>query len=129
MALSYLFDCRFSDGSILKQTQEDSSRSIAGKNAFYDVITRLSEVERFSLIGNGKTYTVDLTDGHFECNEVPFVISTDLPEGPHDYRLIYFHRHRHMTSSGAPNSESVSFHLGWQTTINGKNFQQIIAIG
>ena len=75
MPLKYLFTATFSDGRVLEQTLEDLSVLDPEKrNTYYDLLhyAKESEVVRFSITGNGHTYTVDLTDGHFEVDGVAF---------------------------------------------------------
>ena len=47
--LAYLFTCRFQDGTVLRQTQDDVSQVDSARSAFYDVVQRLAEVETFTL--------------------------------------------------------------------------------
>jgi len=126
MALDYLFECRFSDGTILKQTQADVSTTDVTKSAFYDVLQGVPVV--FSISNGTHLYTVDLGDGHFEIDGIRFFIHGNRPEGDCTYRLIYFRRHHHNTSQGGGRSHSVEYHIGWQTTIAGENYQQTISL-
>lgn len=78
--LDYLFEADFVDGTTYFQGNDDESINHAGKSAYTDVRERMGEVKRFHLVGNGDRYTVDLTDGHFEINQVPFNVERrDLP--------------------------------------------------
>lgn len=134
--LAYLFTCRFTDGTAIQQTQEDVSVADSTRSAFYDVVQRLTEVETFTLIqqrsGRQHSFSVDLRDGHFEIDGVPFFSQAEeLPSVPKSYRLIYFHRHQHRVIQGQAmtgDASSVVFHIGWQATIDGKNFQSTIAV-
>jgi hypothetical protein len=61
------------------QGEDDRSLFVKDKNAFYDVFYNpwkpLELLQRFELwpaSGQGSIYAVDLTDGHFEINGVPF---------------------------------------------------------
>ncbi len=134
MALAYLFECHFSDGTILQQTEEDLSAVDPTRSAFYDVAQRLDDVEVFGLFNDDHTIVVDLRDGHFEIDGLPFKVvgQDELPEGDHKFRLIYFRRHRHTVAMGEGLPEelahTIEFHVGWQTTIDGKNYQQTIAV-
>jgi hypothetical protein len=116
--LTYLFLCRFTDGTTLQQTQEDVSTIDSTRNAFYDVTQRLAEVETFTLIGqNGRhhSFSVNLCDGHFEVNGVAFHAQTDQLPGEAKFRLIYFHRHQHKVIQGQAmtgDSSSVEYHIG-----------------
>jgi hypothetical protein len=130
--LSYLFECHFNDGTILQQTQEDVSSTEPTRSAFFDVIQRLNDVQLFGVYNDVHTAVVDLRDGHFEIDGVVFTISGDeLPEGDHELRLIYFRRHRHTLAMGEIPDElkhETEYHIGWQTTVEGKNYQRTIAL-
>ena len=71
-ALKYLFEAQYKDGESYLQGADDISLQDPSKNAFYDVfyspIKPLGELESFSLIGDDHTYSVSLTDGHFEID-------------------------------------------------------------
>ena len=133
MTHAYLFTCRFKDGSVIQQTQEDVSQEDSTRSAFYDVVQRLDEVELFTITkqdARQHTYTVDLRDGHFEVDGIPFYASEELP-GEAMYRLIYFHRHQHRVVQGQTltgDGALIQYYIGWQTTIDGKNFQSTISV-
>ena len=121
--LSYLFEAETVTGQIIKQTPEDVSTTEPTKSAFYDVLQH--KIKRFSLIGNGKTYTVDLTDGHYEINGE--MVYPKTPPGRPIYDLIYYRQVQQRINVG-PNSETaltplVRYFIGWQTNIRGKNYK------
>jgi hypothetical protein len=129
--LTYLFTCRFTDGSVIQQTPEDVSRLDASCSAFYDVLQRIDEVESFIIkkYDAPHTYMVDLRDGHFEIDGVPFFVSSEELPGEAKFRLIYFHRHQHnQGQSMMGDVSSIAYHIGWQTTIDGKNFRTMISV-
>jgi hypothetical protein len=125
--LSHLFICFFNDGSFIQQTEEDISTIDPVRSAFYDVAQRPNDVVLFCVVGNGHNYTVDLRDGHFEIDGVRFDARPDMPDDDCEYRLIYFRRHKQIVIQGKDGEHSIKYHIGWQTTINGKNYQQIIS--
>ncbi len=128
-SLPYLFEAQFHDGTILQQTQEDTSLIDPSKNAFFDVIQRLEEVDIFGIFNDTQSFVVDLHDGHFEINGVPFFLNgiTNFLPGA-KFRLVYFHRHHHTVTVGQSESDHViEFHIGWQSnTVDGSNVQQTI---
>jgi hypothetical protein len=133
MSSKYLFTATFQDGSVVKQTQEDRSASAEGKNAFYDVLQRIGEIESFSIEGENIKASVDLNTGRFTLNNImfqatdPSVISK-LEDVTH-FRLVYFKRHRHnFGNDNQELSHDIEHHIGWQTTIDGKNYQQTISL-
>lgn len=89
--MKYLFKALLFDGSMIEQTQEDKSATTEGKNAFYDVLQRLDEVRAFGLYNQetGEEYLVDLHDGHFEVNNVPFFLHNEVLT---NLRLVFFKR-------------------------------------
>jgi len=131
MHLKYLFGVSFSDGSEFFQGPDDVSATDPLRSAFYDVVPRLDEVELFQLEGEGHIYLVDLRDGHFEIDGVPFNAGDPRAQLPADLsrRLIYFRRRRHYFQNGVEISHDVEYHFGWQTTWEGRNYQQTLALG
>jgi hypothetical protein len=129
MQLIYLFTVEYGDGTRFDQTPEDVSTQDPHRSAFYDV--RQDAVQRFSLVGNGHTWTVDLTDGHFEIDGLPFVTEGDQPlPASAPLRLIFYRQHRHHFRAGTTQelSHQVTYFLGWQTTRGGKNYQQVVGL-
>ena len=135
--LKYLFKATFKDGRTLEQTPEDVSTKDEARSAFRDVMDEAEQgnrVIRFELTEPKMfpdTYAVDLTDGHFEINGKRIEVGEQLPVNPQDIhlRLIYFRRHTHdFNIDLEAKAHRVAYVIGWQTTIAGKNYQQLIAI-
>lgn len=127
--LKYLFTAEYDDGSTYEQNAEDVSvKEPEKRSCFFDIDQE--RVVRFTLKGEGHTYTVDLTDGHFEVNGVPF----KMHEEDHldDYRLIFWRRHRHSFNVGAEKNEELShetvYRVGWQATFKGEKREQVMQI-
>lgn len=135
MELQYLFECHFNDGTMLQQTQEDISKIAPPedkKSAFYDVKQRMDDVIVFGLVNDHHTYVVDLRDGHFEIDGVPFNVhdGENFPVGA-KFRLIYFRRNFQSVTLGYVQAQSSTceYHLGWQTNLSdGTNIQRTISI-
>lgn len=132
--LKYLFECHFVDGTVYQQNPEDTSTSIPGKSAFTDVLQRIDDVVVFGIFNNETTYAVDLRDGHFEINQVPFeialpddlVLSEDVK-----FDLVYFRRVKHNQVLGqlmTEESTTIDYHFGWKTTVNDKEYQQVLIV-
>ena len=130
--LKYLFTATFADGSVIRQTPEDRSVIDPEKRSqFYDVMQQSEEraLVAFALSGGGHEYVVNLIDGHFEVDGVPFKIHS---EPLSDFRIIFFRDHTHNIAIGATVSKelnhTVSYRLGWQCTVNNVNHQRVMTI-
>ena len=154
--LKYLFEAEFTDGETITQPADNASRihkmDAEGyqPSAFRDVEDKVAEVplRRFSIVGDGHRYTVDMQDGHFEIDDIPFaahpqalrVRSTEK----NPLRLIYYRETKQesdltYTMDGQGGSELTDvkegprvvarYFLGWQTKLDdGENIQQTIAL-
>jgi hypothetical protein len=124
--LKYLFTCAYKDGTTFKQTPDDVSITDPKKSAFFDI--RQDDVALFWLEGE-HTYLVDLTNGLFAIDGVFFQAGEDLPIENPVRRLIFFRRHtHHFNLEHDELGHFVRYFIGWQTTINGKNYQQTITV-
>lgn len=130
--LKYLFECEFADGSILVQTPEDVSAIDSKRSQFYDCLEKdkKSPITRFALKGDGKHLLVDLLDGHFELNDIPFNCHENLPEKKPIRRLIFYRQHTHSLNPETLEnlSHEVEYCIGWQTTIKRKNYKETVTI-
>lgn len=128
--LKYLFTATFEDGTVIEQTQEDRSVLDPDKRScFYDVVEKEKEspLVKFTLKGSGHEYGVDLVDGHFEVDGLPFnMIKGTLPE----YRIIYYRNvTRHFNAAdGEQTGSQFMYCIGWQCTDDGKNYQRVMEI-
>jgi hypothetical protein len=122
--LKYLFTAQYLDGSVFAQNPEDVSSVDPKRSAFYDVDH--SKLAIFYLVSSNNVYSVNLIDGHFEVNGVPFRLHDD-PELK-DFRLIFFRQHTHNYNiiTKEELSHEIVYKLGWQTTKEGKNIQHVI---
>lgn len=126
--LKYLFTAGYKDGTIYQQNVEDKSITEPEKRScFYDVDQE--KLAYFVLKGDGHEYGVDLRDGHFEIDGIKFFMH-EVPLK--DFRLVFFRQHTHHFNVGAVGQEETSheivYRLGWQCTVNGKNYQEIMQI-
>lgn len=131
--LKYLFACQYNDGSMFTQNKEDVSLIDTKKSAFFDVL--LDQVERFWIynLPTGRQdpdniYLVDLRDGHFEVNRVPFFmheITIDATKHLTNFRLIYKRRNWVDNKGG----HRIMFMIGWQANYpDSKNEKRIMMI-
>jgi hypothetical protein len=126
MKLSYLFECHLNDGTLIQQTPEDVSVLDPTRSAYYDVVQRKADVEVFGIFNDDHTYAVDLRDGHFEIDGVPFNVLSGDPVLAVDQKLelVYFRRHIQTMVLGAVEmieEAPTEFFIGWKTTIKTPN--------
>jgi hypothetical protein len=130
MPLKYLFKATFQDGSVIEQTPDDrSANDPENRSQFFDALERSknTRMTSFLLQGQGHEYAVDLTDGHFEIDGVPFrMIEGMLPY----YEIVFFRRHTHdfVAGTGQETNHSIVYRLGWQCNDDGKNYQRVMEI-
>ena len=117
----YLFVADFKDGSRYFQTQADASVvHPLTKSAFWDVLQRIEEVKKFTLIDrhNQHEHTVFLDDGHFKTDGKILVCPRN---GLTNFRLIYFRRaqqsHEQEIRSFHPKPYYVGYFIGWQANL------------
>ena len=134
--MKYLFTVEYTDGTVYKQNKQDISEKDPKRSCFYDVEHSKKKIKRFILSRLWHKYSVDLTDGHFEIDGTVFDVEgeTVRPINQADYRLIYFRQHQHDMAMDYKNKTQeevghrVTFCIGWQTTIAGKNYKRILYI-
>lgn len=131
MQLKYLFTAEYRDGTSFDQTPEDVSSRDPKRSAFYDLLHSGKAVKRFTLKGEGHTYTVDLSTGEFSCTGPhEWLAQEEAPESTSERRLIYYRQHRHELNRETREelSHTVTYLLGYQITVNDKNYQKLISI-
>lgn len=145
--LKYLFEAHFEDGHAIKQTPDDVSAYVQGKSAFYDVreYEKVSPCIVFGLYHKRNTYAVDLVDGHFEVNNIPFQaqpVSTPTINEGGKFSLIYYRDHQQdICMSGevvdsvvvnqklTEGNHKISFRFGWEyADPSGKLYQQTLVL-
>jgi hypothetical protein len=125
----YKFQATYKDGSTYTKNDEDVSIQDPLRSCFYDV--KQDELRTFFLFNDDVTYSVNLEDGHFEVNGVPFFMHAD--KFLKNYRLIYYIvTQEHITLSKDKEEHvtgDVVFQLGWQANDStGKNIQRVMEI-
>ena len=127
--LKYLFEAKYKDGGVYTQTQEDKSILHEQGSCYTDV--KQDELKTFTLVGAGHSYSVDLEDGHFEVDGVSFFMH-EMPLK--NFRLIFWRRHRQSQVVRLKDhkitgtSEEIVYQIGWQSTLAGKNYQEVMNI-
>ena len=127
MALKFLFVVEYKDGTTYEQTQEDVSLADEKRSCFFDV--KQDEVLRFYLASSKDVFCVDLSDGHFEVNKVPFFMHDSGGELK-DFRLIFYRQHTHKFNMERQElAHEVNYCMGWQTNDkDGKNHKRIMEV-
>ncbi len=131
--MRYLFKAFFNDETIIHQTPDDVSSTNPSKSSYYDVAQRLEDVVYFGLYSPEHTYLVDLQDGHFEIDGVSFFVQDPSNQPPSSYikdrRLIYYRTvTKHFVGNTEVGSDPIEFVIGWQATVDGKNYQSTISV-
>jgi hypothetical protein len=133
MTLKYLFTVEYQDGTIHKQTPADKSTIENNRSEFFDVLNSGKKLKSFMLkeqaLFRPKWIKVDLTNGQFtqSSNANPVFEGDSQTPDVKDVELIFYRQHEHDFIRGT-NKESahrVTYYLGWQTNIDGKNYKQI----
>ena len=125
--LKYIFQVTYKDGSVYQANQEDISVSDPARSCFYDV--KIDEVKSFFIFNDEHTYSVNLEDGHFEVDGVPFFMH-DLNTNLTGFKLVFFRRHTHdfNAQDGTEMRHEIVYHMGWECSINGKNYTQVMKV-
>ena len=129
--LKYPFVAVYNDGTYFQQPLNDKSKDKEGKSAFSDVDH--DKLIKFFIAGENYAYGVDLRDGHFEVNGIPFFMHSDL-DGMKDFKLIYFRdirRHFNQSNNGEKPKQvamDIIYQIGWKCIINGKEQERVMEV-
>jgi hypothetical protein len=121
--LDYLFIAETLNGNIIKQDPTDKPKFSSWGSAFTDVVKE--HLKRFSLVGKGHIFTIDLQDGHFEVDGRKLYSPKEILPGA-QLKLIYYRtisRNMRMGVDGKPLLPTVKYVIGWQYSLNGKNYK------
>lgn len=131
MELKYLFTVTYKDGSIFEQPQDDHSELDSKRSAFYDVLQNEKDIELFTIRYGEDEWGVNLITGTFSHNGIEFVSKSEdlVSETPPEFRLVFYRTHTHnFNQEDKELSHIVTYFIGWQCTIDGKNYQQVIGV-
>lgn len=124
--LEYLFIAEKMDGSIYKQTPRDIAKYSDWGSAFTDVVNE--KLRRFSLVGKGHIYTVDLKDGHIEIDGRKICPPKDVPACV-ELKLIYWRQvKKSIVQNGKQLPTQVKYIIGWEYNFRGKHTDWQLAI-
>lgn len=132
----YSFTATYEDGTIVELNHnledDDFSKLADSGSRFTDVLTKEKESKLVSFVLHNDVVSagVDLRDGHFEINGVPFFLHRPDMEVLKDFRIIYFRtvQRTYNQGTGAESAGILGYSLGWQTTKNGTNIQKTIFV-
>ena len=132
--LKYIFTAEFKDGTQYQQSPDDMPRIADRGSSFTDIISRLDDIVSFSVIAVAdatRFVGVDLLDGSFTISKLPFTScnpSCSALKGT-KLDLVYFRQvTRSIVSGSGEESLHVSYHIGWHTMVNGRVYQQTVAV-
>ena len=126
--LDYQFVCHYEDGTKLHQNVDKKDEKHFGH-------IDQKKLERFELVGKGKSYSVDVKTGEFNLNGTRIYFD-ELPV-QEEFKLIYFRRVQVKLRPGRmemlegvpyPDQYSLRYCFGLQCTYKGKNRQVLLWI-
>lgn len=121
--LEFIFIAELFNGTIYKQTPDDISLTTPGRSAYYDI--KNVKIRRFSLVGKGHIFTIDLESGNLEVDGNK--IYTKKPPEKSELRLIYYRQVQQHMQVGVDDDKvltpTIRYFIGWQTTIKDKNYK------
>jgi hypothetical protein len=128
----YQFTAVYEDNHTIERLDgdEDISVNFPDKSKFTDVLDyeKTSKLISFVLHNAEHSFGVDLYDGHFEIDGIPFWQHRPDLTGYKDFRVIYYRTvQRVMSQTGEQLSgETLAYTIGWQVTHKGENVQRTI---
>lgn len=128
-ALDYLFVAETYNHNIIKQTPDDKPKFSKWGTMMTDL--RNEKVKKFSLVGKGHIFTVDLTDGHVEVDGQKLYPPTPVFPGAKLQPIYYRQITRDLVTKENLKEQApkVKYFLGWQYNMNGKNYKWEMGVG
>jgi len=119
---------RFKGQHILNQFDVNGKEKL-----FREVLDRQEDLEIFELVEDGKIYSVNFQTGAFFVKGIEIFPITEtelgIPLRDAHYRIIYYKRMQaNFTVQKLEEPKLFCYLLGWQTTVNGRNFQRVLQI-
>lgn len=140
--LKYLFKVEFQDGTTFTQSKEDVSELDPKRSAFYDILQSDKKIKKFTLRRFLERYSVDLTTGEFEINGTKIIVESDLPFVENNLpklELVFYRQHKQAMDvtfalgsrkilSSKPQTDKVTYFIGFKTTVKKKEYKSVIGI-
>ena len=122
-----MWEVVFKNGEVLQQFDENGE-----DRTFAPVSKRSNEVKILTLIlktedGVEKRFFVNVVTGMFFLDGFTLFSYTDISSAERTAPIFWKRKQVHMFGDSEV-VETVGFILGWQATVNGKNFQQRIMV-
>lgn len=136
---TYSFTALYEDGTIIELDRFDPEgdkclcREDGTGSRFTDVKEKEKESKLVSFVIHNDHYSagVDLTDGHFEINSIPFWQHRPDLDGYQDFRVIYYRTVQQTISQSGEvlSGEVMAYVVGWQTNDeDGFNVKRFVRI-
>jgi hypothetical protein len=127
---TFFFVATYADGSQITQNVEDRSAYDVNKNCFFDVLSREEGPVSFVITDGTQVFGVDLRDGHFEVNGVPFFQHRPEHVPLKDFRLKYCRTPEQTinTMTGETGGRIAGYSLGWEAEHKGETVERVLSI-
>lgn len=134
---TYSFTAVFEDGTVIEHDHNDengdTSLTVEGGNRFTDVMEKSKESDLVSFVihNDEQSLGVDLRDGHFELNSIPFWQHRPELTTYKDFRIVYYRtvqRILNQVTTEEIDAQVLGYTVGWQVTHDGKNVQRFVVV-
>lgn len=133
---TYSYTATFEDGTQIFRDMNDpdadkcQTRTDGTGSRFTDVQEKEKESKLISFVVHNDTHSfgVDLRDGHFEINGIPFFQHRPDLDGYKDFRIVHFRtvQRKYNIQKEEIGGEAVGYAVGWQVTHKGDNVQKLL---
>lgn len=120
-------DIQFKSGDL----KEDNPLFEGKPELFTEMMENKVPLISFVIHSDEQMVGVDLRDGHFEINGIPFWQHRQDMLQYKDFRVIYYRTvsHNMDANNNYNNSEIICYAIGWQTTnAKGENVQSVVLV-
>ncbi len=132
----YSYTATYEDGSSITMDANDINSDVSvldsAKSKFFDVLEKEKESKLISFVLHNaeRSVGVDLRDGHFEINGIPFFQHRPDLNSYKEFRVIYYRTvQRTMNMIGQEIESGVlAYSIGWQVTYKNENVQRTLMV-
>jgi hypothetical protein len=126
----FKFTAAFEDGTVIEQNDEDISVVDKTRSCYFDVKEKEKESKLVSFVIHNDSYSlgVDLRDGHFELNGIPFFQHDPIITPYENFEIEYYRTVvREIRQDGTQISGIIdSYTVGWKVTYKGEEIKRIV---